>query len=41
VQSGLDPDMRSVSGMTGGQAYKMLQRLKAGKLLCGPLVGKA
>ena len=41
VRNGLDPDLRSVSGLTGGQAAVMLKRLQEGRMLCGPLLGKA
>ena len=41
VQNGLDEKLRSVSGMTGGQAALMLRYMQAGKSLCGSLLGKA
>lgn len=41
VQSGLDETLRSVSGLTGGQAAVFQRYLLAGKSLCGPLLGKA
>ena len=41
VQNGLDPLLKSVSGLTGGQASVFMKRLLAGKSLCGPLLGKA
>ena len=41
VREGLDPERRSVSGLTGGQAARMLDALKHNKLLCGGLLGKA
>lgn len=41
VQSGLDASVRSMTGLTGGQAALMLKRLQAGKCLCGNLLGKA
>lgn len=41
VQSGLDERLRSVSGLSGGQAAVFLKRLQEGKLLCGALLGKA
>ena len=41
VQEGLDPALKSVSGLTGGQAAMFLERLKQGKSLCGNLLGKA
>lgn len=41
VHNGLDEQLRSVSGLTGGQAPLLLQRLREGKGLCGNLLGKA
>lgn len=41
VQNGLDPMLRSVSGLTGGQAAVFMKRMLAGKSLCGALLGKA
>lgn len=41
VQNGLDEKLRSVSGLTGGQAAMMLRYMQAGKSLCGSLLGKA
>ena len=41
VKDGLDATLRSVSGLSGGQAAVFLQRLLAGKSLCGSLLGKA
>ncbi len=41
VQSGLDEKLRSVSGLSGGQAAMFLKRMQEGKLLCGSLLGKA
>ena len=41
VQEGLNPNLRSVSGMAGGQAAKIYARLNAGKSLCGGIVSKA
>ena len=41
VHTGLDEKLRSVSGLSGGQAAMFLKRLKEGKLLCGNLLGKA
>ena len=41
VQEGLDPALKSVSGLTGGQAALFMERLKQGKSLCGNLLGKA
>lgn len=41
VQEGLDPALKSVSGLTGGQAAMLMDRLKRGQSLCGGLLGKA
>lgn len=41
VTEGLDERLRSVSGLSGGQAAQLLKRLRAGDMLCGPLLGKA
>ena len=41
VASGLDARLRSVTGLTGGQAALMLQRMEQGRCLCGSLLGKA
>ncbi len=41
VRSGLDEHLRSVTGLTGGQAAMMLKYLQQGKPLCGTLLGKA
>lgn len=41
VQEGLDPALKSVSGLTGGQAALLMNRIRSGKSLCGGLLGKA
>lgn len=41
TKEGLDPDKRSVSGLSGGDAYKLEKALKEGRTLCGPVLGKA
>ena len=41
VRTGLDEKLRSVSGLTGGQASLMLKYYLQGKSLCGSLLGKA
>lgn len=41
IQEGLQPNLRSVSGLSGGQAVKLLERIKSGKALSGNLLGKA
>ena len=41
VKNGLDEKMRSVTGLTGGQAALMLKYYQQGSSLCGTLLGKA
>ena len=41
VEDGMDEDTRSVSGLTGGSAWKMKQQVDAGKNICGSLFGHA
>ncbi|MGX8700773.1 L-serine ammonia-lyase, iron-sulfur-dependent, subunit alpha [Caproiciproducens sp.] len=41
VEDGIDPDMRSVSGLSGGGAYKMKQAVDQGRTLCGKVFGSA
>lgn len=41
IEPGTAPDLRSTSGLTGGDAYKMKQALASGKTLCGPVLGGA
>jgi len=41
VKAGLDPELRSVSGMAGGQAALLYAQLKRGGSLCGTIMGKA
>ncbi len=41
VEDGIDPDMRSVSGLSGGGAYKMKQAVDKGRTLCGKVFGNA
>ncbi len=41
VQTGLDKSLRSVSGLSGGQAPLLLKQLASGRSLCGGLLGKA
>ena len=40
VQDGLDKDKRSASGLTGGDAYKLNEALKAGKNIAGHFFGR-
>jgi L-serine dehydratase len=41
VSDGIGPDMRSVSGLSGGSAYKMKLAVENGKTLCGKVFGRA
>ena len=41
VEDGMEEDTRSVSGLTGGSAWKMKQQVDAGKNICGSLFGHA
>lgn len=41
AEEGTKPDIRSASGLTGGSAFKMKQRVDAGKNLCGKVFGDA
>ncbi len=41
IGPGTDPGLRSTSGLTGGDAYKMKQAVQTGKSLCGPALGGA
>ncbi len=41
IRTGLEPGLRSVSGLSGGQASKLLTRMQEGRSLCGGLLGKA
>lgn len=41
VRQGLDAQLRSVTGLTGGQAALLQKRLQEGKCLAGSLLGKA
>ena len=41
IAPGTEPGLRSTSGLTGGDAYKMKQAVQAGKSLCGPALGGA
>ena len=41
VEDGIEEDTRSVSGLTGGSAWKMKQQVDAGKNICGSLFGHA
>lgn len=41
VKNGLDAQARSASGLTGGDAYKMNEAVKANKNICGKIFGEA
>ena len=41
VKEGLDAKLRSVSGLTGGQAALLMRYYQQGKSLCGSVLGKA
>ncbi len=41
VEKGLNKDTRSVSGLTGGDAYKMNEAVQNGRNICGKLFGTA
>lgn len=41
IEPGCSPDLRSTSGLTGGDAYKMRKVTKEGKNLTGSLMGSA
>ncbi|QHQ59583.1 L-serine ammonia-lyase, iron-sulfur-dependent, subunit alpha [Anaerocolumna sedimenticola] len=41
TNEGINPEKRSNSGLSGGDAYKMEQRVKAGQTISGPIIGKA
>ncbi len=41
VASGIDPDLRSTSGLTGGAAYRMQQAVREGRTICGEVFGWA
>ena len=41
VRNGMDEKLRSVSGLTGGQAALLMRYYQQGKSLCGSILGKA
>jgi L-serine dehydratase len=41
TKEGVNADRRSISGLTGGDAFKMEQRVKEGQSICGPMIGNA
>ncbi len=40
VVKGMEKDLRSVSGLTGGNAYKLMEGVKTGKTAGGSLIGR-
>ena len=40
-EEGFDPEKRSASGLTGGDAYKMKQAVDQNKNICGKIFGEA
>jgi len=41
TKEGVNSKKRSISGLAGGDAYKMEQAVKEGRTICGPILGKA
>ena len=41
IEPGCQPDLRSASGLTGGDACKMRRRVEEGKTITGPVLGGA
>ena len=41
ITNGCRPDIKSVSGLTGGNAYKMQVQIDAGRTVMGPLISNA
>ncbi len=41
IDDGMEKDTRSVSGLTGGSAWKMKQQVESGKNICGHVFGEA
>lgn len=41
AEAGLKPDVKSMSGMTGGQAFQLIGRVQSGNSAAGNLVGEA
>lgn len=41
TKEGNDSEKRSISGLSGGDAYKMDQVVKSGRTICGSMLGKA
>ncbi len=41
AKSGMEPDLKSMSGLTGGAAFKLLRAVRDGKTAGGTLIGEA
>ena len=41
IEKGTSPSIKSTSGLTGGDAYKIYEREENGQTLCGPLITNA
>lgn len=41
VEGGLKPGLKSISGLSGGDAYKLMRTVKAGKAISGSILSKA
>jgi len=41
IENGSKPGVKSTSGLTGGDAYRLKQTIEAGKHLCGDLISNA
>lgn len=41
VEAGFDPEKRSASGLTGGDAFKMMEAVKENRNICGDIFGTA
>lgn len=41
IEQGTKPDVKSESGLTGGNAYKMKKQIDAGKAITGPVISNA
>ena len=41
TREGINPETRSISGLSGGDAYRMDKVVKEGRTICGTMIGKA
>lgn len=41
TREGINSEIRSISGLSGGDAYRMDQAVKEGRTICGTMIGKA